>query len=434
MADDLTSAYFSGNPDIALSTLSRRFWDIESQAEQRAGALRAAASSAGMETIQQRLVVCRHAARDGGDSLHSGAGMAKEASRAFMAFHRSTPTPDEIASARGDHRGAVEAVRQAALADRPTAALCEIRDAAKRHLDDLVYRREAAIAELERCLTRVLERSPRRPGRDIDTPGGGRTIPGTPLPTPPHGEKMPMPMTPGTPGLPPRTAPPSTPPTTISSTPGSTDALAQLLSAAARPAAVQPTMPMQQPPMQMPQMPPVPPQPAQAAAPASRDRKRGPIDEAIDDLLGDEDRDTAAPGLAAAAVTPAPRPAPAGSIAPAAPAVPPVSGTSADNLTTNAPTSGRPGATPAGAFAPPTSLSGSHIASQQMAGSSPATAAGAHPGTGAPMTGPMGMPGAGAGGGSGSGRPPIERHSGRDHGRESLDEAVPYTIARKPRD
>lgn len=442
MSDDLSSSYFAGAQHTGITLLSRRHWDVAAQAEQRAESLRAGASSAGMEAIQQAFADGRRAASRAGDGCYTGAEAAKESSRAYAAFHRGTPTPDEIASARADHADAVEAVRQAALADRPTAALCEIRDAARRHLDDLRYRRAQAIAELERALNRVLERLRSRPDRkgreDVGDGSDGRTIPGTPLPTPPRGEKMPMPLAPGTPGPGLRTAPPATPPqTAISSTHGpSADALQQLLARAAKPQGQPPMTPIQQPAMQMPaqQLAPAP-QPAQPAAPAgARDRKRGALDsEDLDELLdADEDK----PGLAAAAVT-APRPAPAGSLAPAAPTPTGPAGTSADGLSTRADPSGRP-TPPAGAFAasPATSLSGSHIAQATMAGPGTGTAPAAHP-AGHPMGAPMGMPGgAGAGGGSGSSRPPVLKHQGLDHGQSEIGEAVDGgTIAqRKDRD
>lgn len=434
MTNELSAPYFAASPGTALTLLSRRFWDAESQAESRADALRAAASSAGMEAIQGRFVECRHATRRGGDACYTAAAISKEASRAYTAYLRSAPNLDEVAAARADLDAASAAVRQAVDANQPIARLCEIRDAAARHWNDLRDRRAAAIAELERCLTRVLEQLRSRPGRPDHEHDGGRTIPGTgtPLPTPPRGPIN----VPGPPSTPPRTAPPSvTPPpsTSISSTPGSgsTDALASLLSQAAKPAA-----PAQMP-MQQPAMPQVAPQQSQPAAPApagARDRKRGDAldNDDLDDLLdGDDDLD--APGLAAASVT-APRPAaPAGSIAPTTPSVPAVSGTSVDGVRTDGPTSGRPGAAPAGAFAaPPTSLSGSHTAQATMAGTSPGTAPATHP-AGAPMGAPMaGMPGAGAGGGSGSARPPVLRHQGLDHGESAMGEAVPGgTIAQR---
>ena len=265
MTDDLSAPYFAASPDTGLTLLSRRFWDAATQAEQRAGALRAAASSAGMERIQERFVTARRAATRGGDSCFTAAAAAKETSRACAAFHRSTPTPDAVAAARADLDAAIEAVRQAALADRPTAALCETRDAADRHWTDLRDRRRQAIAELERALNRVLERLRSRPGRAPDYGGGRPRVPGTPAPTPPNrGVPMPMPAVPGTP-----------PQTHVASGGGSSaDTLAQVLAAASKPALAA-QMPMQQmpqamPAMQMPAMPQVQPQQsAPAPVPAS---------------------------------------------------------------------------------------------------------------------------------------------------------------------
>lgn len=436
---DFAFTFLDTAPDTALVEIARRSDGVAGTASRLTGDLVSSAKGDGLDSLLGDLTIHRQRVDRGADLAVVAGSASADARRGVSAWASVAPAWPDVLAARADLKDAEQEQLDlpAGATDADAKAAAARVAEAKRRLDTLEHDRRSANGALVGALGRAVGKLPQA---DRDHGRGFNTVPGTPVPTPPGRgpQQMPGPPSPG-PGLrtPAPPATPPTPPTTISGTGPSADTLAQLLSAAARPAAVQPQMPMQQQPqMPMPAMPQVAPapQPAAAPAPTSRDRKRGAIDEVIDDLL-DDDTDVAAPGLAAAAVT-APRPAPAGSIAPPAPAAPAVSGTSADGLTTQSPTSGRPGAAPAGAFAAPaTSLSGTTATQATMAGATPGTAPGTHPGTGAPMAGPMGgMPGAGAGGGGGSRDSSTLPKKFSPLGQESLDAAVPYTIARKPRD
>lgn len=430
---DLTLPFIAEPPD--LSTMTGQLHGLSLRAADHATSARVVADGDRQDTAEVDAVSAGQAASRASDGSVLAATAVTDSAAAFSLWRSTTPAIETVEAAES---AAAEA-RQS-LASLPAGAPDALVDRARQRvtsaeaaLAELREQRETAARVLADALRRIEGRLKRRGKPDVE--GGRPRVPGAP----PRGPiNVPGPPTPI---APPRTAPPATPPPSTSISSGTTpsaDTLAQLLSGAAKPQPVQPPMMPTMPTQAMPTMPPVPQQPAAAPAPAgARDRKRGTADDLIDDLLGDDEDRTTAPGLAAAATVPAPRPAPAGSIAPAAPAVPATAGFSADGLRTDGPTSGRPGAAPAGAFAAPaTSLSGTAATQQTMAGTgTTATTPATHPAA-APMTGPMGMPnGGGSGGGSGSARPPVLKHQGLDHGQSEMGQAVPGgTIARKPRD
>ena len=438
---DFEFTFLDGAPDSALVESARRTDGVAGAATRLTADLLASAKGGGLDRLLGDLTVHRQRADRGADLAVVAATGATDARRGVSAWASAAPAWSEVLAERKAVADAEQAQRTlpAGATDADAKAVADRVAEAKRRLADVEHRRRSANSVLVGALGRAAGKLPSAKVPKAD--GGGRAIPGAPLPTPPRGEKMPAYPGPPGPGLPPRNAPPAAPPSTnvASGTSPSTDALAQVLAAASKPA-VAAQMPMQQMPQAMPamQMPAMPQVTAQPQPAPSRDRKRKDALTAddIDDLLDKPDA-PATPGLAATATVTPPRPAPAGAApAPAAPAPTGPAGFSADGLVAKADTSGRP-TPPAGAFAAPaTSLSGSHIASQAAPGAAPGAAPATNPGTGAPM-GPMGgMPGGGAGGGGGSGsRPPVLKHQGLDHGQSAMDEAVPGgTIAQRKDD
>lgn len=385
------------------------------------------------------------------DTADSGASSAVAAAQTMRDMRnggdvwlRNAPKQADLERATQKVASIRAEMQLAALSGLPASLLQERLEAAKAELRELESRRKAADEAYEQACRRGAGRlipqekcQPRGRSTDIETSGGGgyqtpRTE-ANKLDTPPAaapstpGAPAPAPGTPA-PSAPPATRPSSAPPatapsTSCSSSPGlNADALKLLASQAQNP---------QQPQMAAPSQQPAPQLAAQSGAPTAA----GPAQNAKTSgaLTADDFGDTIAPapvglGLAsggspAATVSPS---APA----PAAAAAAPVSqtpGTSANNLSTVADTSGRP--EPARTAYNPTTTT-SHATGSAAAPATPLAGRGMGVGAGMPHM-PMvpmgGMPGGGAGGGGsrgGDGSKVTAYDSGRDHGASSINEAV----------
>ena len=385
------------------------------------------------------------------DTIDGGATSAVAAAQTMRgmraggdAWLRDAPKQADLERAEQKVASVRAEMQLAALSGLPASLIQERLAAAQNELRELESRRAAADEAYERACRRAAEKlgtrgkcqlpeggTPRRVPQssedtDADIPRTTANKLDTPPAAAPSTPGAPAPGTPA-PSAPPATrpssAPPATAPSTSSSSPGlNADALKLLASQAQNP---------QQPQMAAPPQQPAPQPAAQSGAPTAA----GPAQNAKTSgaLTADDFGGTIAPapvglGLAsggspAATVSPS-------TPAPAAAAAAPVSqtpGTSANNLSTAADTSGR--SEPARTAYNPTTTT-SHATGSAAAPATPLAGRGMGVGAGMPHM-PMvpmgGMPGGGAGGGGsrgGDGSKVTAYDSGRDHGASSINEAV----------
>lgn len=408
------------------------------------------ATGEALESALGDLAGTRDSADDGATSAVAAAQSMRGMRAGGDAWLRDAPKQADLERAEQKVASIRAEMQLAALSGLPASLIQERLAAAQNELRELESRREAADAAYERACRRAAaklgpqgkcqpgdRRGPRggdaeeygdtdwRPdteANNLDTPAPAPSAPGAPAPV--HGTGTPAASAP--PATRTASAPPMTAPSTSSSPGLNADALKLLAS--------QPQNPQQ------PQMPAAAPQPApQLAAQSGAPTAAGPAQNAKTSgaLTADDFGDTIAPapvglglaggGAPAATVSPS-APAPAAAAAAAAAPVPQTTGTSANNLSTAADTSGR--SEPARTAYNPTTTT-SHATGSAAAPATPLAGRGMGTGTAMPHM-PMvpmgGMPGGGAGGAGGSrggdGSKVTAYDSGRDHGASSINESV----------